>query len=170
MPQLSKTYSCYYDSPAGRLLLAAGESGICRVAFHSQENEIADCPDASHPFLVQLKAELKLYFEGTLKKFTVPLELHGTDFRKKVWNTVAEIPYGKTVSYLELSKSMNQPEAIRAVANANAHNPLLIVIPCHRIIGSNGELTGYAGGLPQKRFLLEHEGSLHRNQAVLDFG
>ena len=169
MPQIAKTYSCYFDSPAGRLLLAASDDGIIRIAFHSQlTGQDIDCPEASQKHLVQLKSELKEYFEGKRNSFDVPLVLHGSEFRKKVWKAVSEIPYGKTVSYLELSKTLGQPEAIRAVANANAHNPLLIVIPCHRVIGSNGELTGYAGGLPQKRFLLELEGSLHRNQTVLE--
>ncbi len=160
-PQLIKTYSCYFDSPAGRLILVAGDQGIIKVTFN--QDAIEDdriCPDAAHPFLVKLKTELAEYFAGTLKKFTVPLELHGSDFRQNVWDAVAEIPYGKTVSYFELSKKLGQPEAIRAVANANAHNRLLILIPCHRVIGSNGDLTGYAGGLERKKLLLELEGAI----------
>ena len=160
-PQLMKTYSCYFDAPAGRLLLAASDQGIIKVTFQQDLTEDETiCPDASHPLLVQLKNELAAYFSGTLEIFKVPMEWHGTDFRKKVWESVSEIPYGKTISYFELSKKLGQPDAIRAVANANAHNPLLILVPCHRVIGTNGDLTGYAGGLERKKFLLELEGAI----------
>ena len=159
MPQLSKTYSCFFDSPTGRLLLVTGEQGILKISFQQVTTEDDTvCPDATHPLLVQLKKEFTAYFNGSLKNFTVPVELHGTDFRKIVWQVVTEIPYGKTVSYLELSKKLGQPDAIRAVANANAHNPLLILIPCHRVIGAGGALGGYGGNLQLKRELLRREG------------
>ena len=101
--------------------------------------------------------QLQEYFEGKRQNFTLELNPQGTDFQKRVWQALLEIPYGKTVSYLELSKTLGDVKAIRAVAAANGKNPLWIVVPCHRVIGSDGSLTGYAGGLHRKKWLLEHE-------------
>ena len=105
--------------------------------------------DAIHQF--------REYFEGKRRKFDLTLNPEGTSFQKKVWELLQEIPYGKTISYLELSKRLGNPKAIRAAAAANGKNPLWIIVPCHRVIGSNGDLTGYAGGLHRKKWLLEHE-------------
>ena len=101
--------------------------------------------------------QLKDYFNGQLEAFNVKLNPKGTDFQKKVWKALLTIPYGKTMSYLELSKQLGNVKAIRAVANANGKNPLWIIVPCHRVIGSDGSLTGYAGGLHRKKWLLDHE-------------
>ena len=101
--------------------------------------------------------QLQEYFDGKRKAFDIKLNPEGTDFQKKVWNRLLEILYGKTLSYLELSKQLGDVKAIRAVANANGKNPIWIIIPCHRVIGSDGSLTGYAGGLSRKQWLLEHE-------------
>ena len=101
--------------------------------------------------------QFKEYFEGARQQFDLKLNPTGTDFQKKVWDALLKIPFGKTISYLELSKQLGDVKAIRAVASANGKNPLWIVVPCHRVIGSNGDLTGYAGGLHRKKWLLEHE-------------
>src|SRR5690606_34971068 len=101
--------------------------------------------------------QLQEYFEGTRTQFSLQLNPQGTDFQKRVWEELQHIPYGKTISYLELSKKLGDIKAIRAVAAANGKNPLWIVVPCHRVIGSDGSLTGYAGGLHRKQWLLEHE-------------
>jgi methylated-DNA-[protein]-cysteine S-methyltransferase len=113
------------------------------------------------------KQELNAYFEGKRKAFTIPLLTVGSDFQKSVWEALLEIPYGKTASYLQLSRQLGDPKAIRAVATANGANALSILVPCHRIIGSDGSLVGYAGGLNAKRKLLELEGAL--TQQRLDF-
>jgi methylated-DNA-[protein]-cysteine S-methyltransferase len=102
-------------------------------------------------------SQLNEYFDGLRKTFTFTLNPKGTDFQQKVWQALLEIPYGKTMSYLELSKKLGDVKAIRAVAAANGKNPIWIVVPCHRVIGSDGSLTGYAGGLWRKQWLLEHE-------------
>ncbi len=112
--------------------------------------------------------QLQEYFDGTREIFTLELSPEGTDFQKGVWNELLNIPYGKTISYLELSKKLGDVKAIRAVAAANGQNPLWIVIPCHRVIGSDGSLTGYAGGLHRKKWLLEHE-SPAKQQRLFDF-
>ena len=146
--------------------MATTDIGICKLNFVTEktsiDNSILTETKSLHPFLQQLITELDNYFEGKSKSFTVPLDPQGTEFQKKVWSAVAAIPYGKTCSYLKLSQGLGQPDAIRAVANANARNPLLLLIPCHRVIGTNGELTGYAAGLSRKKFLLEREGALHQ--------
>jgi methylated-DNA-[protein]-cysteine S-methyltransferase len=162
---------CHYLSPVGTIFIATTDHGICKLNF-SEKNAPDKCIKADeakslHPFLQLLILELDNYFAGTLKSFSVPIDPQGTDFQKKVWQSVAAIPYGEKVSYTQLSDRLNQPDAIRAVANSNARNPLLIIVPCHRVIGANGSLTGYAAGLPRKKFLLELEGAL--NQLSLTF-
>lgn len=156
----------YYYSPAGTIFMATTDEGICHLNFDEEpskaEYATTDENITLHPFLQQLIPELDKYFAGKLKSFTVPLDPKGTGFQKSVWHAVAEIPYGETTSYAKLSQQLNQPDAIRAVANANARNPLLLLIPCHRVIGTNGSLTGYAAGLPRKKFLLELEGALQQ--------
>ncbi len=109
--------------------------------------------------------QLNEYFEGSRKDFDLKLNPNGTDFQKKIWKLLESIPYGKTTSYLELSKQHGDVKAIRAVANANGKNPLWIIVPCHRVIGSDGSLTGYAGGLHRKKWLLEHE-SPYKQQSL----
>ncbi|MDD7887207.1 methylated-DNA--[protein]-cysteine S-methyltransferase [Flavivirga sp. 57AJ16] len=109
--------------------------------------------------------QLKEYFEGKRSQFNLKLNPQGTEFQKKVWKQLEQIPYGKTLSYLELSKQLGDVKAIRAVANANGKNPLWIIVPCHRVIGSDGSLTGYAGGLHRKKWLLEHE-SPYKQQSL----
>jgi len=147
------------NSPVGELTLAASKGKIIRVAFgrdkHPPDNGAFDCADLA--VLDLCTKEFSKYFEGKLKKFTVPLELYGTEFRKRVWAELQAIPYGTTITYKELAIRVGNPKACRAVGGANHHNPTVIIVPCHRVIGSDGKLTGFGGGLDVKSQLLAHE-------------
>lgn len=112
------------------------------------------------PLLIQCIEQLIQYFNGQLQRFQLPLNQPGTVFQKEVWNELTQIPFAKTISYLELARRTGDSKATRAVANANGKNNIAIIVPCHRVIGSNGELTGYAGGLWRKKWLLEHEAKI----------
>ncbi|UOK43233.1 MULTISPECIES: methylated-DNA--[protein]-cysteine S-methyltransferase [Flavobacterium] len=143
----------FINTPLGTAKIKGDENGISVISI-LQEGEI------SKVIPVELKdavKQLQEYFEGKRTKFSIQLNPKGTDFQQKVWKALLEIPYGKTTSYLELSKKLGDVKAIRAVASANGKNPLWIVVPCHRVIGSDGSLTGYAGGLWRKKWLLDHE-------------
>ena len=145
------------DSPIGPLGLVASESGLERVFFDGARIR----PEGRSPVLEAAAQQLDAYFRGELVAFDLPLELDGTDFQRQCWLALATIPYGQTVSYGEQARRLGLgPAAARAVGAANGQNPLPIVLPCHRVIGSDGSLTGFGGGLPTKRFLLEHEGAL----------
>ncbi|MFT4832735.1 MAG: methylated-DNA-[protein]-cysteine S-methyltransferase [Psychroserpens sp.] len=144
----------YINTPLGFTKLEGDEFGLSNVTILDSEEKLTDViPEELEDAVYQLKE----YFEGKRSQFSLTLNPVGTDFQKKVWEALEQIPYGKTISYLELSKILGDPKAIRAVAAANGKNPLWIIIPCHRVIGSDGSLTGYAGGLHRKKWLLEHE-------------
>jgi methylated-DNA-[protein]-cysteine S-methyltransferase len=146
--------TCIINSPLGYTKISGNKYGIASVTILNSEEKITDIiPDVLEDCVIQLKE----YFEGNRKQFTLKLNPQGTDFQKKVWDKLEQIPFGKTISYLDLSKQLGDVKAIRAVANANGKNPIWVIIPCHRVIGSNGSLTGYAGGLHRKQWLLEHE-------------
>ena len=146
--------TCIINSPLGYTKIVGDADGIASITVLNSEEKITDIiPDTLEDCVIQLNE----YFEGKRQQFTLKLNPDGTDFQKKVWNKLEDIPHGKTTSYLELSKQLGDVKAIRAVANANGKNPIWIVIPCHRVIGSDGSLTGYAGGLHRKQWLLEHE-------------
>jgi len=141
-------------SPLGTTEIIGDENGISSIYVLDAEKEIStEIPDV----LKAAVAELQDYFEGNRNDFTFKLNPKGTEFQQKVWQELLNIPFGKTMSYLELSKKLGDVKAIRAVASANGRNPLWIVVPCHRVIGTDGSLTGYAGGLWRKKWLLEHE-------------
>ena len=112
------------------------------------------------PLLREARMQLQAYFEGERQTFTLPLRLVGTAFQQEIWEVLRKIPYGKCCSYAAIAQQIGRPEAVRAVANASGANPLSLFIPCHRVIGKSGDLTGYAGGLAAKRWLLAHEGTL----------
>jgi methylated-DNA-[protein]-cysteine S-methyltransferase len=144
------------DTPIGPLGLIASETGLRAVLFHSELT-----PQGSSPVLDAAARQLEAYFDGDLVRFDLPLELHGTEFDAECWRALASIPYGQTVSYGEQARRLGLGrESARAVGAANGRNPLPIVLPCHRVIGADGSLTGFGGGLHVKRFLLEHEGAL----------
>lgn len=156
------------DTPLGVMVFASTPKGLCLLDFKYRKsfptifkrieklygNNISQ---GTSPFIEQAEQELQLYLQNKLQKFTVPLDIRGSQFQVKVWQALLQIKYGKTVSYLDIAKIINQPEAVRAVANANGQNGLAIIIPCHRVIGSDGTLTGYGGGLPIKKKLLRLE-------------
>ena len=146
--------SCYINTPIGVAYIEGNEEGISAVSVHDEVEAFSDTiPETLQDCAVQLKE----YFEGIRKEFSLKLNPKGTDFQKRVWNQLLMVPYGESKSYLDLSKELGDVKAIRAVASANGKNPLWIIVPCHRIIGSDGSLTGYAGGLHRKQWLLEHE-------------
>lgn len=144
----------FLKTPLGTAEICGDEHGISEVKITDSEAESSEeVPAILQPAVQQLSA----YFDGSLKEFDLKLNPAGTDFQKKVWKALLNIPFGTTTSYLELSKSLGDVKAIRAVAAANGKNPLWVIVPCHRVIGSDGSLTGYAGGLARKKWLLEHE-------------
>lgn len=154
--------TCIINSPLGPVKIMGDIDGISSVLILNTEEKVCDIiPEELKDCIFQLHD----YFEGHLKQFSLKLNPTGTDFQKQVWKLLEQIPYGKTMSYLDLSKQFGDVKAIRAVANANGKNPLWIVVPCHRVIGSDGSLTGYAGGLHRKKWLLEHE-SPHKQTAL----
>lgn len=146
-------YERLIDSPVGLLTLRAEDGALTAILFGDQRTGLP----GSNQILDQAEAELKEYFAGERKEFTVPVRLMGTDFQKKVWAALAEIPYGGTATYGEIAARIGSPKACRAVGTANHHNPVPIIVPCHRVIGAGGSLTGYGGGLEVKAYLLTLE-------------
>jgi methylated-DNA-[protein]-cysteine S-methyltransferase len=141
-----------------RLRLVASPAGIRAVEFQPVVPVEGD-PDDRDPVLVELARELRAYFAADLRRFEVPLDIQGTDFQKRVWHQLLTIPFGATRSYRQVATAIGAESAVRAVGAANGANPIAIVVPCHRVIGTSGKLTGYGGGLPLKRRLLELEGA-----------
>lgn len=157
----------WYDhlsTPIGNLMLVADAQGLREVWFETGKHRKTPDPawkqDAAR--LAFARRQLEEYFAGTRQHFELPLHPLGTNFQVAVWQALAEIPYGSTISYGELARRIGQPQAVRAVGAANGRNPLPIVLPCHRVIGANGSLTGFGGGLPTKRFLLDMEDQVAR--------
>ena len=146
------------DSPIGKIVIEADEVAITGIHFKIIKPEAKS--QGSEYLLNQCEKELSAYFEGTLKEFTVPVRADGTPFRMKVWEELRKIPYGEVSSYKDIANAIGNPKAVRAVGGANHNNPISIIIPCHRVIGADGSLTGYGGGLDAKKYLLELEGSL----------
>ena len=146
--------TCIINSPLGFTKITGDDDGIVSVTVLNSEEKITDIIPLE---LEDCVFQLQEYFDGKREVFDLKLNPEGTDFQKKVWNELLEIPFGKTIAYLELSKKLGDIKAIRAVANANGKNPIWIIIACHRVIGSDGSFTGYAGGLSRKQWLLEHE-------------
>lgn len=144
----------HIESPIGRLKLCADGDGLCALRFAAA----GDAMDAA-PVLIQAQKELEEYFAGRRTAFSVPLSMHGTPFQTEVWAALRAIPYGETRSYGALAAQIGRPRACRAVGMANHVNPLPIFVPCHRVVGADGRLTGYAGGLDVKKYLLELEGA-----------
>lgn len=142
-------------SPVGRLTLLATEKGLAGIHFEGRYGE--EWQEGESLYLDQTEKELQEYFAGERQDFGVALDLAGTDFQLSVWRALSEIPFGVVVSYLHIAEQINNPKAVRAVGLANGSNPVSIIVPCHRVIGANGKLTGYGGGLDRKRTLLVHE-------------
>ena len=153
-------YTQIDDSPVGPLLLAGDQEALHVLAFGAgsrpRDIDAAWQPDVKG-VLGPIRKELDQYFAGRLKKFSTPVAFNGTQFQNTVWRELQRIPYGETISYLDLAKRIKKPAAVRAVGMANGANPIAIIVPCHRVIGASGSLTGYGGGLARKRWLLDHE-------------
>jgi len=147
------------NTPLGHTHIEGDVNGVSSIIVYDEELMLSDIIPEE---LEECATQLMEYFNDGRKSFAFKMNPKGTDFQKKVWNALLEIPYGKTTTYLGLSKLLGDVKAIRAVANANGKNPLWIVVPCHRVIGSDGSLTGYAGGLHRKKWLLEHESSVRQ--------
>ena len=152
-----------FASPVGTLTLVASDTGLVAILWEDDAPDrvrlgaLANTPD--HPLLVQAERELGEYFAGRLTRFSVPLDMRGTDFQKSVWRALLTIPFGETRSYAQIATQIGRPTATRAVGAANGRNPISIVAPCHRVVGGNGALTGFAGGLDAKAQLLALEGA-----------
>jgi methylated-DNA-[protein]-cysteine S-methyltransferase len=146
----------YYTSPLGDIEIRYDESFIYAFLFRN-EGYSKKTAGPESDLSKEAHRQLKAYFEGTLKQFNLPLNYEGTDFQKKVWTELTGIGFGKTLSYLQLARQLGDEKSIRAAASANGKNPFAIVVPCHRVIGTNGSLTGYAGELWRKQWLLDHE-------------
>ncbi len=154
---MESTFTTYYHSPLGPLKISGTAQFISEVAFEnrslSADGQTADLP----PLLLQCVEQLIEYFNNGRRQFDLPLAQEGTAFQQEVWSELMGIPYGKTISYIELARRTGDPKSTRAVASANGKNNLAIIVPCHRVIGANGSLVGYGGGLPRKKWLLDHE-------------
>jgi AraC family transcriptional regulator of adaptative response/methylated-DNA-[protein]-cysteine methyltransferase len=156
------------ETPLGEMTAAATEDGICLLLFTDKQILKTEFEDLARQLetiikrgwnkhLRALRKQMKEYFRGRRKDFSLSLVTPGTDFQKNVWNQLQNIPYGTTISYLEQAEKLENPKAVRAVASANGANRIAVVIPCHRVIGSDGSLIGYGGGLKRKRWLIDHE-------------
>jgi methylated-DNA-[protein]-cysteine S-methyltransferase len=149
-------------SPVGELKLVASNHGLSAILWENDDPARVRLgplvEDADHPILIEAERQIGEYFAGTRKAFTVPLDFRGTEFQKSVWAALLAIPYGETRSYAEIARAVGRPTAFRAVGAANGRNPISIIAPCHRVIGTNGALTGFAGGLKAKELLLGLEG------------
>ena len=153
-----------YDSPIGRLLLAQDDRGICQIGRMNPEDETPEAQPSS--VLEQAACELGEYFAGKRRVFSFPLSIQGTAFEKQVWQALLDIPYGETLSYGKLALQLGMPKGARAVGSACSRNPLLIAVPCHRIIAASGALTGFAAGMQAKRSLLMLEGHEIKNTRI----
>jgi len=154
---LPETYTSYYQSPVGLLKITGTPDYISEIIFHDTTQKPSGSNKNLPPLLINCLEQLIQYFNGERRKFELPLNQPGTAFQQEVWNCLLTIPYGKTISYFELARMTGDTKATRAVANANGKNNIVIVVPCHRVIGANRELVGYSGGLWRKKWLLEME-------------
>ncbi|ENW83413.1 hypothetical protein F908_01174 [Acinetobacter sp. NIPH 284] len=153
----------YMDSPVGALKLVAHDHALVAVMWDNEDHKrvrLAELiEDHQHPMLIRVKKQLEQYFAGQRQQFDLPLDFQGTDFQQQVWQTLLTIPYGETRSYKEIAVQIGNEKAVRAVGAANGRNPISIIAPCHRVIGSSGALVGFAGGLDKKQILLSLEQS-----------
>ncbi len=150
--------TCFIKTPLGIAKIEGDENGISVISILSESELTSEIPEN----LKEVVSQIQDYFNGKRTNFNFKINPKGTDFQQKVWQELIKIPFGKTISYLDLAKKLGDPKVIRAAASANGKNPLWIVVPCHRVIGTDGSLTGYAGGLWRKKWLLEHENPTHQ--------
>ena len=157
-----KLFYKFIASPIGKLKLVASDRGLVAILWEKENPRRVRLPemaeDADHPMLIETQQQLGEYFAGTRRSFAIPLDMRGTRFQNDVWQALLAIPFGETRTYGELARQLGNPNATRAVGAANGRNPISIVVPCHRVIGASGKLTGFAGGLEVKAHLLGLEG------------
>jgi len=153
---MGKQYKAYFTSPIGILEIKSTENSIISCTFEEKKSAIS----VITPILEEALNQLDLYFKGKRTNFDLKLLLDGTDFQKKVWKELQNIPFGHTVSYQEVANRIGKKNAVRAVGNANGKNPISVIIPCHRVIGRDGKLVGYGGGIEKKRWLIQFEKSI----------
>lgn len=156
---MEEIFHAYYKSPIGIIKIACTENYITQVIFVDEENEVLPT-SASTPLLNNTIEEMIEYFNGNRRSFDLPVHQNGTTFQEKVWSELLNIAFGKTISYMDLAKRLGDPKSIRAAASTNGKNNICIIVPCHRVIGSNMSLTGYSGGLWRKKWLLDHESKI----------
>ena len=156
---MNSLYYSHIDSPVGRLLIAGDDESLRFLSFASGHKAFDPHPEwqPRDAVFVEAKRQLRAYFAGELRSFELPYRLGGTEFQQRVWRALARIPYGETLSYGELARVIGAPSASRAVGAANGNNPLPVILPCHRVIGADGSLTGFGGGVETKAWLLRHE-------------
>ena len=153
-------YTCFFNSPVGNLKIEANESALKAIHFLESDVKLPAPSPHSHAILLDTVEQLKGYFNGTQTSFSLAMQPDGSSFEKQVWHELKSLPPGTTITYKGLAKKLGDPNKVRAVGRANGQNPIPIVIPCHRVIGANNKLTGYAGGIERKRWLLQHEGAI----------
>ncbi|MGR5296468.1 methylated-DNA--[protein]-cysteine S-methyltransferase [Vibrio mediterranei] len=153
-------YYLITPSPLGDVTIQANDDGLLGLWFeeHTTLPDVLGSLAPEHPILLEASKQLTSYFEGKVQSFDLPLAAEGTDFQKLVWRALCDIPFGESISYQELANRIGKPKAVRAVGAANGKNPISVIVPCHRVIGKSGTLTGYAGGVERKKKLLELEG------------
>jgi methylated-DNA-[protein]-cysteine S-methyltransferase len=164
---MNETLTSIVESPVGPLTMIARDGVLTNVSMHEQRHSSPPPVDAvtDDTWFKDVAERLHAYFVGELTSFDIDMNLHGTPFQRSVWSQLCDIPYGETISYGELARRLGNPNASRAVGMANGRNPVAIIVPCHRVIGANGSLTGYGGGLERKTWLLEHE-TEHRSSSA----
>ena len=154
---MSEPYQAFFSSEIGNIRITANETAVETLYF--VEEAAAPSPEMP-PVLQECLRQIEAYFRGELKDFSLKLQPQGTAFQQSVWQQLLEVPYGSTATYLDIARRLGDRNAVRAVGSANGRNPISLIIPCHRIIGANGRLIGYGGGLWRKEWLLRHEGAL----------
>lgn len=150
-------FTTCYHSPIGKIKISGTADYISQVTFVNEDAPAVEISETIPPLLIECTEQLIQYFQGARRSFELPLNQQGTAFQQEVWTELMSIGYAKTISYINVARRTGDPKATRAVANANGKNNLCIIVPCHRVIGANNELTGYSGGLWRKKWLLEHE-------------
>jgi methylated-DNA-[protein]-cysteine S-methyltransferase len=154
---MNELYYTYYESPIGLIKIGGTENYIAELSFVDNKEQMAFGEPGISDIIHECTEQLIEFFQGRRKDFTIPVHQDGTEFQKKVWGELLEIPFGKTISYLDLAKRLGDPKVIRAAASTNGKNKIAIIVPCHRVIGSDKTLVGYSGGLWRKKWLLQHE-------------
>ncbi len=155
--QMQEYYYTYYESPVGLLKIGGTEHYITELSFLDNSHQLTYGVPGISDILHQCTEQLIEFFQGRRRAFNIPIHQEGTDFQQRVWSELMQIPFGKTISYLDLAKKMGDPKATRAVAGSNGKNKIAIIVPCHRVIGTDKSLVGYSGGMQRKKWLLQHE-------------